>query len=156
MFYMQPTILIVYSSVGGNTELTVTKVKEVLSNFGISVDTARCVTVSPSDLEKYSLVVLASPTYYHGLLEDHFSLFIAKLQQTPEIITDKKFSIIGLGDKKYDLDYTTEAASILEQFIKENNGVLAHPSLRINGYPLSKESTIIKWAERLAKVVNEM
>ncbi len=146
-------VTIIYGSVGGNTHLVVERVSTELGKNNIETVLVKSLSADASNIEGSNLVIFASPTYYHGLLEDHFAVFISKLKL--ENISGLDFAIIGLGDKKYDSEYITESAQILEDFVNDNGGNIVMNSLRINGYPLAKEKLITRWAQKLAKKINQ-
>ena len=127
-------VLIVYSTVGGNTELVVEKVINELEENKFEAKKIRVDICEIRQAFENDLVILASPTYGQGDIEQHFKPFLKALQN--EDITNKEFAVIGLGDTKYYPEYLTESAGLLEDFIKENQGVLISPALRIGMPPL--------------------
>jgi len=144
------SILIIFGSTSGNTELVCDKVSQVLREKKYKVVVQRAEQSTPSDINKYTYCILASSTYGQGILQDHMLKFIKKCSRAN--FKDKKFAVIGLGDNKYNTEYIIESAKILEKKITENDGVLLTPSLRINKTPvLHLEDTIKTWAMNLSK-----
>lgn len=127
-------IIIIYSTIGGNTELAVKRVKQELEKFDYQVELKRVDIAKAGDITNYDLIVLASPTYGQGTVEDHFKPFLSDLKTIE--ISHQKFAIIGLGDNKYYPEYLTESAGILEDEIKKYGGNVIAPSLRIGMPPL--------------------
>ncbi len=145
-------VLIVFSTVGGNTGLVVEKVRQMLSNKGFEVTKKRVDVSEPTEIKDYDLTILASPTYNQGTLEDHFKNFIKEFSN--QNWKSHKFAVIGLGDTKYYPEYLTEAATILEEKIQEKNGQLVTPALRIGTDPIKMIDKLVpKWVERLAEVI---
>lgn len=139
-------VLIIYSSIGGNTELTVQKLVEQIDNR-VSILIKRVDTTTLEDLENQDCIVLACPTYGQGALEVHFSKFLKTIDGR---ISTKNFAIIGLGDTKYYPEYLTESSSILEEFVKQNNANLIVTSLRIGMPPIKFiEKLVPRWTETL-------
>jgi flavodoxin len=139
-------VFIVYSSIGGNTELTVQKVIEQIGDRA-AVVLQRVDVTKVQDLENCSCIIFASPTYGQGALEVHFETF---LKQAKAAIAGKKFAIIGLGDTKYYPEYLTESGVILEEFVTKNGGELIIPALRIGMPPIKFiEKLVPRWTESL-------
>ena len=144
------SVLIIFGSTGGNTELVCDEVSQVLREKKHKVIMQRAELSDPSDMKKYKYCILAGSTYGQGLLQDHMARFIKKC--SPSDFKNKKFAIIGLGDNKYNTEYIVEAARILEKAITKNKGILVSQTLRINKTPVTHLSTTIKkWATNLSK-----
>ncbi len=147
-------IKLIYGSAGGNTEIVCEKVANILSGKGFEVELHQAVLTKPEDLDEADLFIFASPTYSHGLLEQHFGKFLDGLKDVD--LTGKRFAVIGLGDDKYDADYHMEAAAIITDFLTQKKAVLVHTPLKISGTPLPQLTTTVrKWAEQLATVLVE-
>ena len=146
-------IFIAYSTVGGNTLLVVQKIVEILTKElqDKPVKIKVCL-VQQADLEQIrdcDLLILASPTYGQGSLEDNFKPFLKQL--TKINLKNKKSAVIGLGDIKYYPHYLTEASIILENFLKQQEAELLLPPLKIGKNPIALLNTLVeKWAKKLA------
>jgi len=146
------SVLIIYGSTGGNTELVCDKVSEVLSSSNHRVIVKRAEQSSVSDLEGFDVLVFASSTYGQGLLQDYIEPLYFEIKKTG--LNGKKCAVIGLGDNKYNVEYVVEAARILENMVKDSDGELVIPPLRINKTPVVQLNTSIKeWAEKLSKEI---
>lgn len=146
------SVLIVYGTVGGNTELVARKAEEVLGQNEVDVHVSRVETTDPGEVLNHEVVILASPTYYHGETEANFPPFLKELKKLD--LNGKKFVAVGLGDKKYYPEYLCDAAKVFEDFIKEVGGEMFAPSLRIGTSPALVLDTMVKnWAERVAKKI---
>jgi len=150
-------ILIIYATVGGNTELVVDKVREVLTakNLENSENETNNEIQKIKFEIKTDLTILASPTYGQGTVESHFLLFLKTLEKTN--LTNKNFAVIGLGSPKFYPEYLTESATILENSIKEANGNLIIPSMRIGGEVLKILDKIVpNWTNKLITKLSEI
>lgn len=146
-------VLIVFSSISGNTEMVAKKVFEILKDFGHQVTFKRVDVMDSQEIMlDYDLRILASPTYNQGTLEDHFKPFIKEFRKMN--LKDKSFAVIGLGDIKYYPEYLTEAAKILEDEIKNAGASLIIPSLRIGSNPIKLIDKLVpKWVEKVSALL---
>ncbi len=149
-------ILVVFSSIGGNTELVVQKVTQIIKESEkTSVDVVRVDsfdTTKPELLDQYNCLVLASPTYGQGTIESHFSPFLKAIKSK---IKDKNCAVIGLGDNKYYPEYLSESGAILEKYVVDNQGILLVPALRIGMPPIKFiEKLVPRWVEKLLAGLN--
>lgn len=146
------SVLIVYGSTGGNTELVCDKVTEVLNKSGHQVTVKRAEQSSAAELEGFDALVFASSTYGQGLLQDYIEPLYFEIKKTG--LKGKKCAVIGLGDNKYNVEYVVEAARILENMVKDSGGELVIPPLRINKTPVTVLNTLInEWAVNLSKAI---
>ncbi len=143
-------IQIIYGTTGGNTQIVCQKLQEELETLGHQVSLLRCELAKPEDLLTGDCLILASPTYGHGVLEMHFAKFLPTADSIS--LDNKKCAVVALGDPKYDLDYFMESEKILTTFIETHGGVIATPPLKIAKSPLlSFEKHIQRWAEKLSE-----
>jgi len=146
------SVLIVFGSTGGNTELVCDKVAEVLTNSKHLVTVKRAEQSAISDFEGFDVLVFASSTYGQGLLQDYFEPLYFEIKKAG--LKGKKCAVIGLGDNKYNVEYVVEAAKILENMVKDGGGELIVPSLRVNKTPVTVLNTLINdWAVNLSKAI---
>lgn len=144
-------IKIVYGSGGGNTELVCEKVEQVLSEAGHDVELMRAKVSKPEALGDFDLLILASPTYGHGLLEKYFAGYMKGLEAVD--LKGQPCSIIGLGDPKYDNDYHIESIKIIADFLKEKEAQIVHMPLRVSKCPLPLlDNHVARWAEKIAEI----
>jgi flavodoxin I len=147
--------LIVYATLGGNTELAVKRCQEELAAKDFKVKIKRVDITSTAEIVDYDLVILASPTYGQGTVEQHFEPFLKNL--VSKDYSGKKFAVIGLGDTKYYAEYLTESANVLEENILKAKGELVVPALRIGMPPLKFINKLIPgWVTKIqAKFENQ-
>ena len=146
------SVLIIFGSTGGNTELVTDKVTEILSEKGHKVVVQRAEESKISDFKKYKYCILAGSTYGQGLLQGHMKKFMKGFSDSE--LKGKKCAVIGLGDNKYNTEYIIEAAKILEKLVGKYGGELIMQALRINKTPVTYLNTTIKaWATKLSKAI---
>lgn len=144
------SVLIIYGSTGGNTELVTDKVAEVLTAKKHKITIQRAELTKESDLAKYKYIIFASSTYGQGLLQEHMLKFMYFLKS----LKGKKCAAIGLGDPKYNVEYVVESAKLLEKGIQEKGGELLTTALRIVKSPVPHLNTSVKdWATKLSKLL---
>jgi len=145
-----PSVLIIYSSTAGNTELVTDKVAEVLTQKKHKVAAQRAENTKESDLKNYKYIILGSSTYNQGLLQEHMLKFMYYLKS----LKGKKCAVIGLGDPKYNIEYVVESAKLLEKGVKEKGGELILEPLRIVKSPVPHLNASVKnWALKLSKLI---
>ena len=132
------SIVLIYGSTGGNTEIVAEAVAEILEEASHQVGLMR--------VERYSMEALfeavtnsdyfliAAPTYGHGEMQDDLKPFIKALKGYD--LVGKKCVVIGLGDAKYDDHYHIASVPIIEEIIKASHGELVFRPLRISGSPV--------------------
>ncbi len=141
-------ILIIYSTIGGNTELAVKKAEECFLVKNCKVEIRRVDVTDPSQMSEFSAVILASPTYGQGTVEDHFIPFLKAMQKVD--VSQIPFAVIGLGDTKYYPEYLTESAGILEEAVRKSGAKTIVPSLRIGMPPLKFINRLVpNWVDKI-------
>ncbi|MDD2913509.1 MAG: flavodoxin family protein [Candidatus Paceibacterota bacterium] len=144
-------IKIVYGTCGGNTELVCLKVAEILSKKH-DVELKKAKLIEPEKIGQYDLLILASPTYGHGQLEEYFRIFLKKL--TGENLKGKNTAAIGLGDLKYDNDYHLESGKIIMDFFKKKETNIICSPLLVSKSPLPfLDKHVSDWAEKLSNLI---
>jgi flavodoxin len=142
------TILFVYGSVGGNTQMAVESIAGLLDAKKFKPVLRRAEQCDPKELLKADVCVLASPTYGHGSLETTMEAFVEKMRGMD--LKGKPCAVIGLGDPRYEAQYHIESAPLLEKAITEAGGKLVIPSLKISRTPVMHlKGFIPAWAEQL-------
>lgn len=148
-------IKIVYGTGGGNTEVVCEKVEQVLRDHGHEVTLLKAKGTEPGDIGESDLLVFASPTYGHGLLERYFAIFLDKMKG--EDLKGRRCGIIGLGDPKYDADYHIESIKIIHDFLKEKEADIFYMPLRISRSPYPLLNThAARWAEKVHEKLEKL
>ena len=147
-------ILIIYATVGGNTELVVEKVTQIFNyqkvskNLELQITSKRVDLANANEILNSDLTILASPTYGQGTVEAHFLPFFKQMNKLE--LSNSKLAVIGLGSPRFYPEYLTESAGILELEIKKSNGNLFVPSLRIGGEVLKMLDKLVpNWTNKL-------
>lgn len=147
-------ILIIYATVGGNTELVIEKVTQIFNyqkvskNLELQITSKRVDLANANEILDSDLTILASPTYGQGTVEAHFLPFIKQMNKLE--LNNSKLAVIGLGSPRFYPEYLTESAGILELEIKKSNGNLIVPSLRIGGEVLKMLDKLVpNWTNKL-------
>lgn len=147
-------ILIIYATVGGNTELVIEKVTQIFNyqkvskNLELQITSKRVDLANANEILDSDLTILASPTYGQGTVEAHFLPFIKQMNKLK--LNNSKLAVIGLGSPRFYPEYLTESAGILELEIKKSNGNLIVPSLRIGGEVLKMLDKLVpNWTNKL-------
>ena len=154
---------IFYGSSTGQTELVAEKLQQLLGAQNadlINVDGA-----TKKDLEKYPYLVLGTPTWGIGEMQDDWEDFSEILEKTD--LKEKKIALFGLGDQDTYPDSFADGLGMLYNKIKDKarivgkwtkNGYVFHESeaFRDNsfvGLILDQENQADKTTERLEKWV---
>lgn len=123
-------------------------VQDYLQTKKYEVTLLKAKVTEPADVGEFDLLILASPTYGHGLLENYFGAFLAKLKEVD--LKGKACTGIGLGDPKYDDDYHIESANIIMKFLRKKEANIVVLPLRISKSPYPKLGDYVKnWVENL-------
>lgn len=150
-------VAIFYGSASGNTQIVCEKVANQLEKEGLNVRLFTAKSAKKQDwldMKHDQAVILASPTYEHGLLEWHIGHFLKQFSDVD--FAGRRVAVIGLGDAKYDDDYHLESVRLLVEFVKNHGGQLVLPSLKISKSPIGAlDSKVRIWAENLAAVLKK-
>lgn len=147
-------VQIIYSTVGGNTEIVVKKINQELTANDHQVELCRVDNLNPETILNYDLTILASPTYNQGTLDEHFKPFLKNWKKIN--LENHYFAAVGLGSMKYYSEYLTEATGLLETEIASKNAKLAVPGLRIGVDPLKVlDSLVAKWCQKIDLFLNQ-
>ena len=142
------SVLFIYGSTGGNTEMTVESVADILRKKKFRVSVKRAELSVAQDVFDHDICILASPTYGHGLLEGSMAKFIKGLKDIS--LNGKSCAVIGLGDPKYEAQYHIESAPILEKKLVSAGGKILLPALRISRTPVMHLKGLIpNWTAQL-------
>ncbi|MDR0579267.1 MAG: flavodoxin [Campylobacteraceae bacterium] len=106
------SIAIVYGSTKGNT----TGVAELIkSNFG-DVDLINIAKTTPSELNKYDGLIIGTPTYYDGKLQDDWEAFDKEALE----LKGKKVALFGVGNqRRHSTTFNNGIGILYELFVKK-------------------------------------
>ncbi|MDQ5951845.1 MAG: flavodoxin [Patescibacteria group bacterium] len=145
-------ILLMYATYSGSTTAASQIAEQVLQAKGHQVTVKQVQETQPTDFVAADFVLLASPSWdYHGEEgmphEDYLEAFKTFAGQT---FPTKKFAVLGLGDSNF--TKFCGAADHLENWVKELQGDLFVPSLRLDQYYFNETENGEKvklWAAQL-------
>ena len=160
---MSKKIGLFYGSSTGQTEMIAEKLQQMLGEDNadlINVDGA-----SKEDLEKYPYLILGTPTWGFGEMQDDWEDFAEILEKTD--LKGKKIALFGLGDQDTYPDSFVDGVGMLYSKIKDKssiigkwpkNGYAFHESEAIKndsfvGLIIDQENQSAKTNERLEKWV---
>lgn len=145
-------VLIAYATNSGGTFFATQTVENVLKSKRHIVTRQEIEEVSLNAFKDYDLIIFASPSWNYegaqGELQISFKKFVQNYSGNS--LKSKKCAVFGLGDSTY--LYFCGAVDRLEQFVKDNKGILLSPSLRIDGYyrnEISHNKMLEDWTERI-------
>jgi len=144
-------INIIYTSVGGNTELACQKIQALLIEAEHDCQMLNAKTVNPNKILPADLLIWASPTYGRGALEKFMANFFKKCEQNSNLnLEDQKCAIVGMGDATYESDYFGESAALTKAWLLKQKADVIHLPLMISQSPLPFfESYIPRWVTQL-------
>ena len=90
----------------------------------IQIDTFNLYESGPPDWKNYEFLVLGSPTYYNGQLQDDWSQTV--LSTPPNELQNKKVALFGLGDQEsYCFTFVDSLGHLAQWLLKECKAKLA-------------------------------
>ena len=107
---------IVFASMTGNNEDMAEILSENLEDLGFDVESTDISFADASSFEEADLCVVVTYTYGEGVMTDELKDFYDQLKQLD--LTDKKFAVMGSGDKTYK-DHFCENVFDFEKVFKE-------------------------------------
>jgi flavodoxin I len=107
-----------YGSTTGNTEIVAGLIKEALdeskTNMVVVLNVAEA---SIEDMKGFDYLILGTPTWYDGELQDDWNEFLPNLDELD--LSAKKGAVFGLGDQDGYSDTFVDGLGILANKIKE-------------------------------------
>lgn len=138
------SILVVYWTGTGNTEIMAEKILEGIKKTGVEVDYKTIDQVLPSEIENYDKVAFGCPSMgIEQLEEDEFEPWFMEVEP---LLGNKKIALFGSygwGEGEW-MDYWEERVQALDVQLFERG-------LKINSTPSSKEQAdCVAYGERFA------
>ena len=112
-------IILVYTSMTGNTEIMAEEIASTIEKKGITVTMKHALDTEPRELLAYDGILIGSYTYENGSIPDEFMLFYEEMEELD--LTGKVAAVFGSGDRYYD-----EFAKAVNHFIDRLNELGAH------------------------------
>jgi flavodoxin I len=131
------TIGIFFGSTEGNTERVVTRIQEL---FGDDAELHNVNSAAAEDIELYSNVIFACPTWEIGQLQEDWDGFIDEIENVD--YSGKKVTYLGLGDADGYPDTFLDALGIIHDRIKDKGATFvgAWPT---NGYNFEASKGVV-------------
>ena len=130
-------VLIVYYSLGGNTEVVASHIKDSLQVNGreiTSLSLNRKTDLSELNIEKYDLVFLGSPTYNRGNTPKIVLDFLRYIIKNNEFSLPS-FAVFGTGDTQWGSNLYCRAVDEMEYHLNKKTKVVN--TLKIEQRPMS-------------------
>lgn len=148
-------ILLVYATNSGSTYLVSERIRVILARR-FSIQAQKAADTRPTDLRKYNLIILGTPSWsvegHEGYPHETVLALIRGLNR--EAVSRQRFALFGCGDTSY--TYFCGAVDYLEKWVADSGGTQVGPSLRIDGYffdLVRHEHLTDEWARKLTKTV---
>ncbi|MBT6068350.1 hypothetical protein HOG48_01200 [Candidatus Peregrinibacteria bacterium] len=139
------SILLIYGTTGGNTEIVAEAVSDGVEERGHEVKLMRIekylLDEVFAEIEKCDVMMIAAPTYGHGEMQMDLKPFLKELSGRD--LKGKKCIVVGLGEAKYDDHYHIASVPILEELLTGVGAELVFRPLRISGNPATHLDRLI-------------
>jgi len=119
-------VIIVYSSLTGNTEEMSEVIERGIQEAGVEVVRKDVFDASANELLTYDGIILGAYTWGDGELPDDFLDFYDDMYSLD--LNGKKAAVFGSGDTSY--EHYCGAVDLLEQKLKELGAAIVHESLK--------------------------
>ena len=149
-------ILIAYGTYSGSTKEVGEVIRKSLTKFGHEVSLTDMRDLKHDDFAPYEAFILGTNTWFEKNEEGMMnSAFISFKDSQPDktLFGQRPVAVYALGDADQYLHFC-KAADHLEEMVKEFDGKLVTPALRISRYlhdPEGKENEINAWILQVAK-----
>lgn len=156
---MQKTLSVIYASTSGHTEYVVDTLIAALEakNKDIRIVKQRAERTTAEDLLKSDVTLLACGSWNTNNVEGQLSPYMFELLMKTAAALDLKgqpCAAIGLGDERY--FFTAKAAEHLANYLKNHNGKVLLPTLKIVNEPYGQEDKVRTWANELFTQIDKL
>mgnify|MGYP001806329200 CR=1 FL=1 len=121
-------IAIFYGTVTGNTETVAKRINNQLFEMADLIDVAH---VTIGDMDKYDFLLMGTPTYGKGGLQNDWKTFLPELKKVD--MNTKTVALFGLGDSVGHPNTFVDGMGIIHQAL-QNSGCLIVGSCSPDGY----------------------
>lgn len=129
-------VLIIYTSMTGNTEALVEEVQLGLKENNVIVDIKEAFDARPDDLLEYDGFLIGTYTWEGGEIPDEFMFFYEELDSFD--LTGKKAAVFGSGDSYYRFTFGA-ALNLFADKIQSCGATITVPTLLIDLFPEEEE-----------------
>jgi flavodoxin, long chain len=109
-------IAIFYGTVTGNTETVAKRINNQLFEMADLIDVAH---VTIGDMDKYDFLLMGTPTYGKGGLQNDWKTFLPELKKVD--MNTKTVALFGLGDSVGHPDTFVDGMGIIYQALKDSD-----------------------------------
>ena len=133
---------IFYGSTTGSTEAVA---QDIAKQLGIAdADVHNVADASADETDKYDLLVLGSPTWGNGDLQDDWYGFLDRLKTRD--LTGRKVALFGCGDSESYCDTFCDGMGILYEDLKDSGCSFIGNKVGTDGYSFSSSIAVVNGA----------
>lgn len=143
---IQPRILIVWASRGGNTANLAQRILEVFESQGLPATLAKVTEIDFTQLASWSAVIAGSPTYGAGDLHPDWDRPERLLREVP--LSGIPAAVFGCGNPRYVTPYW--AVDILENRFRNQGASIVVPSYKADTLAGFRVRDADEWIKALA------
>ncbi|KFZ42161.1 flavodoxin [Anoxybacillus flavithermus] len=131
-------VIMVFTSMTGNTEEMAEAIAEGVREQGVELDVKEVLDATATELEKYDGILLGAYTWGDGELPDDFLDFYDELDDVD--LTGKKAAVFGSCDSSY--EKYGAAVDILTEKLQERGAEVVLQGLKIELTPTNEEKQL--------------
>lgn len=156
---MLQSITVIYATSSGHTAYVIDILTETLAKkcADCRVIRQRAEVTTSEDIRSADAILFACGTWNTGTTEGQLNPFMHGLLHGPLKDCDfkgKPVTAIGLGSDAY--YFVARSADLLADFIRNHNGNLFLPPLKVVNEPYGQEQKIIIWTEELVSAMKKL
>lgn len=152
--HMPRSIQLIYASTGGNTEIVMEKVAELLEKRGFAAQLHRAEQTNIAVIQDNQWFIMGTSTWEHGALNPFFRKLVKEFKE--ESLQGKVAAFVGLGDTRYEPVLFCEGIEKVKRAWESRDGESLGETLKINGEPYGLlDSDVTVWTETIIKSFEE-
>ena len=145
-------IILIYTSMTGNTELMAKAIKDGIVMSGVDITVIEAYDAAPEDLLNYEGILIGTHTWDDGEIPDEFMVFYEELDQFN--LSGKKAAVFGSGDSFYGPTFG-EAIHLFSEKLQDLGADLIMDNLLIDLEPNNEELERCKeFGRKFAEILN--
>jgi len=137
--YVMAKIGVFYGSTTANTVMVVTTLNSELARAGFEVESHNIAGGDIKSMESYDLLVLATPTWTEGELQEDWKKALHQLGSLD--FTGKRVALVGLGDQVNYPDHFADAIAELAEYVYLGGGQIVG-QWPVEGYKFNKSAAV--------------
>lgn len=152
-------ILIAYATYSGSTGAVAQTIHDIISKDH-TVDLKNVFEMKPEDLTPYDFIIFGSNSWLEKGEEGQMNSGFYELKSTlqPGHLKGKRCAIFALGDSAQYSNTFCSAADRLERMVREFDGEVVCPPLKIDQYyvyPAENGEKITRWAAEVSRFLKQ-